>query len=100
MRRRREQSGSNFYEPTGALSAYFFADADGRAIARNLFLDGNTFEDSCNVKKLNLVYDYDFGAAITFNAMRLSYTYVIRSREFSTQPKVSRFGAVALSFRF
>jgi lipid A 3-O-deacylase len=92
--------GSNFFEPTGGVSAYVFAGVDGRAIARNLFLDGNSFEDSRSVKKLNLGYDYDFGAAITFNAMRLSYTYVIRSREFSTQPKVSRFGAVALSFRF
>jgi hypothetical protein len=92
--------GSNFFEPNGGFSAYIFAGVDGRAIARNLFLDGNTFEASPSVKKLNLVYDYDLGAAITFNAMRLSYTYVIRSREFSTQPKVSKFGAVALSFRF
>jgi hypothetical protein len=92
--------GSNFFEPTGGVSAYVFAGIDGRAIARNLFLDGNTFEDSRSVKKLNLVYDYDLGAAITFNAMRLSYTYVIRSREYSTQPKESKFGAVALSFRF
>jgi len=92
--------GSNFFEPTGGFSAYVFAGVDGRSIARNLFLDGNTFEDSRSVKKLNLVYDYDLGAAITFNAVRLSYTYVIRSREFKTQPLMSRFGAVALSFRF
>ncbi|MGA7675188.1 MAG: lipid A deacylase LpxR family protein [Rhizomicrobium sp.] len=92
--------GSNFFEPTGGFSAYVFAGVDGRAIARNLFLDGNTFEASRSVKKLDLVYDYDLGAAITFKAMRLSYTYVIRSREYSTQPRVSKFGAVALSFRF
>ena len=47
-----------------------------------------------------MVYDYDLGAAITFNAVRLSYTYVIRSREFKTQPAMSKFGAMALSFRF
>jgi lipid A 3-O-deacylase len=92
--------GSNFFEPTGGFSAYVFAGVDGRAIARNLFLDGNTFEDSRSVNKLNLVYDYDLGAAITFNAVRLSYTYVIRSREYKTQPEMSKFGALALSFRF
>ena len=92
--------GSNFFEPTGGFSAYVFAGADGRAIARNLFLDGNTWESSRSVIKKNLVYDYDLGAAITFRAMRLSYTYVIRSREYSTQPKMSKFGAVALTFRF
>lgn len=92
--------GSNFFEPTGGVSAYVFAGVDGRAVARNLFLDGNTFENSPSVKRLNLVYDYDLGAAITFSAVRLSYTYVIRSREFKTQPAMSKFGAVALSFRF
>ena len=92
--------GSNFFEPTGGVSAYVFAGVDGRAVARNIFLDGNTFETSRSVKKFNLVYDYDIGAAITFNAVRLSYTYVIRSREFKTQPKMSKFGALALSFRF
>ncbi len=92
--------GSNFFEPTGGISAYVFAGVDGRAIARNLFLDGNTFEASRSVSKFNLVYDYDLGAAVTFNAVRLSYTYVIRSREFKTQPLMSKFGAVALSFRF
>lgn len=92
--------GSNFFEPTGGFSAYVFAGVDGRAMARNLFLDGNTFRDSPSVRKLNLVYDYDLGAAVTFNAVRLSYTYVIRSREFKTQPQMSKFGAVALSFRF
>jgi len=92
--------GSNFFEPTGAFSAYVFAGVDGRAIARNLFLDGNTWETSRSVRKLNLVYDYDLGAAITFRSMRLSYTYVIRSREYKTQPEKSKFGAVALSFRF
>jgi hypothetical protein len=49
--------GSNFFEPTGAFSAYVFAGVDGRAIARNLFLDGNSWETSRSVKKLNLVYD-------------------------------------------
>ena len=92
--------GSNFFEPTGGFSAYVFAGVDGRAVARNLFLDGNTFENSRSVSKLNLVYDYDLGAAITFRSIRLSYTYVIRSREFKAQPEMSKFGAVALSFRF
>jgi hypothetical protein len=91
--------GSSFFEPTGDFSAYVFGGVDGRAVGRNLFLDGNTFEDSRSVDKFNLVYEYDLGAAITFRSLRLSYTYVIRSREYKTQPKMSKFGAVALSFR-
>ena len=92
--------GSNFFEPNGGLSAYVFGGVDGRAIARNLFLDGNSFEASRSVQKMNLVGDMVFGAAITFHAIRIAYTHVIRSREYKTQSAPDRFGAVDLSFRF
>jgi hypothetical protein len=49
---------------------------------------------------MDLVGDMEFGAAITFHAMRLAYTHVIRTREYKTQSTPDRFGAVALSFRF
>ncbi len=69
-------------------------------IARNLFLDGNTFESSRHVTKMNLVGDISFGAAVTFDAFRLAFTRVIRSREYKTQAKQDQFGAVDLTFRF
>ncbi|HEY4264951.1 MAG TPA: lipid A deacylase LpxR family protein [Micropepsaceae bacterium] len=92
--------GSNFFEPNGTLSAYVFAGVDGRAVARNLFLDGNTFESSRSVQKMNLVGDVVFGAAITFNKVRIAFTHVVRSREYKTQTQQDRFGAIDLSFRF
>jgi len=92
--------GSNFFEPNGAFSAYIFAGVEGRAIARNLFLDGNTFQSSRSVDKENFVGDAILGAAITFDRMRIAFTHVIRSREYKTQSKEARFGAVDVSFRF
>ncbi len=92
--------GSNFFEPNGAVSAYVFAGVDGRAIARNLFLDGNTFESSRSVQKMNLVGDAMFGAAVTFDRVRIAFTHDIRSREYKTQAAKDEFGAVDLSFRF
>lgn len=92
--------GSGFFEPTGDIGGYIFAGVDGRAIARNLFLDGNSFQSSRSVDKLNLVGDISIGAAIVFRAFQLSFTHVIRSREYSTQKAQDRFGAVDLSVRF
>jgi lipid A 3-O-deacylase len=91
--------GSDYFEPAG-LGAYVFAGVDGRAIARNLFLDGNTFETSRSVAKKNLVGDLILGAAITFDSFRLAYTHDIRTREYKTQPKADQFGSVDLTFRF
>jgi lipid A 3-O-deacylase len=92
--------GTGFYEPRAGLGAYIFAGVDGRAIARNLFLDGNSFEQSRSVDKLNLVGDLELGAAVTFRAFQVSFTHVIRSREYATQKAADQFGAVNLSVRF
>jgi hypothetical protein len=92
--------GSDYFEPTAGFGAYVFAGVDGRAVARNLFLDGNTFESSRSVRKMNLVGDVTFGAAVTFDSFRLAFTRVIRSREYKTQSTESQFGAVDLTFRF
>jgi lipid A 3-O-deacylase len=92
--------GSDYFEPTSGLGAYIFAGAEGRAIARNLFLDGNSFEPSRSVDKMNLVGDLVLGAAITFDSFRLAFTHDIRTREYKTQPAADQFGAVDLSFRF
>ena len=92
--------GSDYFEPTAGFGAYVFAGVDGRAIARNLFLDGNTFESSRSVSKMNLVGDVTFGAAMTFDSFRLAFTRVIRSREYKSQAQQDQFGAVDLTFRF
>jgi hypothetical protein len=91
--------GSSFFEPNGDFSAYVFAGVDGRAVGRNLFLDGNSFETSRSVDKNNFVGDFQFGVAMAFESWRLSFTHVFRSKEFKTQPSADQFGAVNLTFR-
>jgi lipid A 3-O-deacylase len=92
--------GSNFFEPTGPIGGYIFAGVDGRAIARNIFLDGNTWQDSRHVDKIPYVGDLQLGAALTFPSFRLSFTHVIRTKEFTTQHHADQFGAINLSVRF
>ena len=40
------------------------------------------------------------GLAVTLGRTRLSYTYVVRSKEFEGQPDMDRFGSVAVSVKF
>ncbi|MEJ1969346.1 MAG: lipid A deacylase LpxR family protein [Rhizomicrobium sp.] len=91
--------GSSFFEPKGGVSAYIFAGADGRAVGRNIFLDGNSFETSASVGKRILVGDVQIGAALQLGGTRLAFTHVFRSKEFNTQPSADQFGAVNLTFR-
>jgi hypothetical protein len=89
--------GSNFYEPNG-FSAYVFGGVDGRAVGRNIFLDGNSFQDSASVVKKPFVGDLQIGAAIALDFARLSFTHVFRTKEFKTQQSADQFGSVNLTF--
>src|SRR5690606_16652475 len=60
----------------GPLAWSIFAGVQGRAVARNLFLDGNTFEDSASVERNPLVLDMQTGFSVSVGAVRLAYTYV------------------------
>lgn len=92
--------GSDFFVPTQDFGWYVFAGVEGRAVARNIFLDGNTFEDSRDVEKKNFIGDVQAGVAVTFWGIRLAYTHIFRTKEFDGQDKADQFGAVSVSFRY
>ena len=92
--------GTDFFEPDDGFGWYIFAGGEGRAVARNIFLDGNTFRNSRRVDKIPFVADFQTGIALTFWRARLSYTQVFRTKEFREQAGFSVFGTVALTVRF
>lgn len=91
--------GSEFFVPTRSFSGYFFAGVEGRAVLRNMFLDGNTFKDSHSVEKFPFVGDFQGGLALVAFDVRAAFTYVFRTREFVEQNGADVFGAITLSFR-
>lgn len=93
--------GSDFFIPTKKLGGYLFMTTEARAVLRNIFLDGNTFQSSASVDKRYFVGSLQFGAAITYNDLRISFTQVAVSSEFKgPYGKISRFGAATISYRF
>ncbi len=77
---------------------YLFSGVEGRLVARNIFLDGNSFKDSHRVDRELFVLEAQFGAAFQVGGVRLSVSYMIRSKEFEEQKKHESFGAFNLSF--
>lgn len=92
--------GSEWFRNEKAWSGYIFLGAEGRAVARDIFLDGTTWRDSMSVNKKPLVLDVKLGAVILLGNVRLSFTHVFRSREFDGQPKPDQFGAFTLGVGF
>lgn len=92
--------GSPLYRPSGGFSWYLFAGAEGRAVARNIFLDGNSFEDSASVSKKPLVGDLVLGASMAYERVRLTYSFVMRSKEFDGQDAPDKFASLTLTLKF
>ena len=59
---------------------------DGRVVARNIFLDGNTFADSHRVHKKPFVGDVAAGLSLVLRWFKITYAHVLRSEEFDGQP--------------
>jgi lipid A 3-O-deacylase len=79
------------------IGAHVFVSVDGRAIARNIFLDGNTFRDSHSVKKEPFVGDVAAGIAANFGAYKVGFVRVFRTREFAGQTSSPRYGSITIS---
>ncbi|MDN6180064.1 MAG: lipid A deacylase LpxR family protein [Halomonas subglaciescola] len=81
----------------GGFRWYLFAGIDGRYMARNLLLDGNTFSSSHSVDRREWVGDVSAGFALAWNAWRMNFAALQRSDEFRGQQSRDRFAALTLS---
>lgn len=79
---------------------YVFGGIGGYVVGRDITLDGNTWRDSRSVDRKPLVADFEAGAAVFWQNVRLSYTQVWRTKEFDGQRERFTFGSVSLAFSF
>ena len=93
-------AGTGYFNPSAGFGWYLFAGVEGRAVARDIFLDGNTLGDSHSVDKEPFVADFQGGLAITIQAVRVAFTQIYRTREFDGQSGANTFGALSVSFRW
>lgn len=77
-----------------------FIRAEGRAVALDIFLDGNTWEESHSVDKNPLVGDVAAGIAFIYKALKLTYTHVYRTETFKEQRDAQTFGSVSLTVTY
>ncbi len=93
------QSGGRT-DHTRQFGAYVFAAADGFAVGRNAFLDGNLWRPSQSVPKESFVAEFRGGGVLAFKHFDLALTFVERTREFKGQSRNDRFGSLSLNWKF
>jgi hypothetical protein len=98
------ESGTLFCEQNGhspeadRSGVHGFLYLVGHAVYRNIFLDGNTFQESHRVEKYSFVGDVVLGFVINRKRFRLSYAYVFRTKQFETQAGLQIFGTFNISY--
>ncbi|HUF64230.1 MAG TPA: lipid A deacylase LpxR family protein [Verrucomicrobiales bacterium] len=81
-------------------SLFFTVGAEGKVVGRDIFLDGNTFEDSHSVDKRHFVADLTAGVTVRYKQLRVSYAHSYRTEEFAEQEGGQYFGSVSMGFAF
>jgi hypothetical protein len=89
-----------FSTARGKLDWSAFIGVDGRAVARNIFLDGNTFKSSPSVDKEYFVADFNAGFTLSYGLVQTSYTLNWRTDEFEGQGGRTLFGSISVAIRF
>lgn len=95
-------SGTSYFNDSGwdgPFGFYFYVGAQGRAVARNIFLDGNSFQDSASVDKKPLVGDLTGGLSLYWgSAVKLDTDVIYRTKEYSGQHENEKYAGINLSF--
>jgi lipid A 3-O-deacylase len=95
-------SGANYFAAEEAGTDWGFdiyGGITGRVVAVNIFLDGNTFQDSRSVDKEFVVADAMAGAEIFYkDRFRFGFSFLARTPEFRQQRGPDTYGAFNLAF--
>jgi lipid A 3-O-deacylase len=78
-------------------SVHGFISVDGRAVLRDITLDGNTWKDSHSVDKKLFVGEAAVGIAIRHGRWKVAFARYFRSREFDGQEDRPSYGSFTLS---
>ena len=99
--------GTNLIRPSGdsnstrpVWNVFIFGAVDGRAVARDITLDGNTCHKGPSIEKEVAVGDSQHGMALGVRHFQVTYSQVLRTREFEGQQKAFVFGSISATFYY
>jgi hypothetical protein len=93
------QSGVPGLPRSRRLTLHLVAGIDGRVVARNLFIDGNSFTDGRGAVRETLVGEARAGLVARWRGAQISYLHNWRSREFTGQRGIHRYGSLVVAVR-
>ncbi len=91
-------TGSLSFDSAAGAGWYATLGANARLVAHNLFLDGTVFRDSPSVEREPAVTEAYAGLVAYRHRLRLSVTWIRRSKAFKRQEEAQGFGVATLTW--
>jgi len=79
---------------------YIFANVSASYVANDIFINGNTFQDSHSVDLIHTQATVSIGVMANIYNFSILYSLLYTTDEYQGQAEDSRFGSVALSYHF
>lgn len=80
------------------FSIYLWGGMGYRFTARNIYIQGNTWEDPFRHNIDPFVHYFEGGLAIAYKGFELAYSITYKSKEYYNQPSDHTFGSIMISF--
>ncbi len=95
-----DEQDPRFYPEPRQFGIHAFMAVDGSAVLRNIVLDGNLVRESYHVDKEPFVARLLLGLGIITHRFKITYAYVLITREFKTQDDAQAYGTITVSYTF
>jgi lipid A 3-O-deacylase len=82
------------------FSVHMFLGVDAFAVARNILLDGNTFNESHSVKKKPFVCRFSGGIGFIIGRTKITYSNVYETKSFYKQKSSQSYGSLTVSYSY
>lgn len=83
-----------------SFSWYVYSSLEGRAVARNIFLDGNSWKSSPSVKRHPYLLAAQAGVTMRYGRFGVTYAQNFLTPEFRGKKSMTNYGSIRLSYRW
>lgn len=91
--------GTNYDDPNDDISLYLETQFETSYIARDIFLDGNTFSNSHSVDKKSIVGSAQVGVTARWKNIHISYFICNKSEQFKGQKGSNNGGVLLIQYK-
>lgn len=93
----KDHTGGSFADPEQDWSVYAYVTVSADAVARNMFLDGNTFATSRSTEREDLIARGIIGIVARYKCVEFGWAQTVQTKTFENQPDGQSFGSFMLN---